>query len=109
MAADMRALADEGRNYALAEMHFQKARASYASQSIKGIAGFAVLALALVFFALMGLVVGLVIGLAGLFGPWAAAGIAFTGLLLIAALCGLVAHSKVKSMMRALANSDGGA
>jgi uncharacterized membrane protein YqjE len=106
LADDLRLLAEDSRAYAEAELAFQKQRAAVAGQGIKAIAIFGALAAALVFFALMALTVGLVLALTPLLGAWGAAGASFAGLLLLAAICALLASARFKRMKRFLAPED---
>lgn len=79
-------LIDDSRNYAAAEVQFQKTRAKLAGRHA-GIAGLA-LAIALVTFhiALLALAVGLVIALAPLVTIWGAVAIVVGGLLAVTAI-----------------------
>ena len=74
---DVKQLANDSRTLLEAEFAYQKSRAAVAGAGIKGITGWAALALALVFFALMALVMGVLLGLTALIGAWA---IPFSGL-----------------------------
>jgi uncharacterized membrane protein YqjE len=103
---DLRALLNDGMAYASAEAELQKARAGYALGRIKGIALLGALALALVFFALVALTVGLVIALTPPLTAWGATAAVFGGLLVVAALCALLAARRWKSMTAALANPE---
>lgn len=91
---DVRQLVDDGRTLLEAELTYQKSRAAVAGAAAKGVAGWGALALALVFFALMALVMGLVIALAGLIGPWGATAVSFVALLLAAVIAALLAKRK---------------
>ncbi len=106
LIAELRALQAEARSFAEAELAWQKARAAHLARNAKGIAAFGALALALVFFALMALVFGLVLGLAGLIGPWGATAVATLALLLTAALCAGIAASRLRRTMKEI-DSDG--
>ncbi len=88
---DVRQLANDGRTLLEAELAYQKSRALVAGQAAKGVAGWGALALAMVLFALMALVLGLVLVLAEAIGALWATLAAFLGLLGIAALCGWIA------------------
>jgi len=101
---DARQLASDGRTLLEAEFAYQKSRAAVAGAGIKGITGWAALALALVFFALMALVMGLVLGLAELIGAWAATAVTVLSLLLAAGLSGLAASRRWKRMSALLAD-----
>jgi uncharacterized membrane protein YqjE len=101
---DLRGLVDSGLALARAEVELQQARAGYAAGKLKGIALLGLLALTLVFFALVALTVGLVVGLTPLLGAIGATLAVFGGLLLVAAVSALVAASQWKRMTTALAN-----
>lgn len=62
------------------EVAFQRARALLASKIVGRIAGLAALGVALVFFFLMALVVGLLLALAPLLGTWQALGVVIAAL-----------------------------
>ena len=91
---DVRMLLEDGRTLVEAELAYQKSRAAAAGSGAKGIAGWGALALALVFFALMAVVVGVLIGLAGLIGIWLATAATAAGLLVFAGLCGYAASRR---------------
>ncbi len=101
---DAKQLASDGRTLLEAEFAYQKSRAAVAGAGIKGITGWAALALALVFFALMALVMGVVLGLAELIGAWAATAVTVLSLLLAAGLSGLAASRRWKRMSALLAD-----
>lgn len=65
------------------EIEYQKARAGMALRLVLRIAGLTALALALVFFLLMAIIIGSLLGLATLVGPWGAMGIVVALLVLI--------------------------
>lgn len=91
---DLRQLAHDGRTLLEAELAYQKSRAAVAGQAVKSVAGWGALALALVFFALMALVIGLLLALAPLLGPWGAMAAMVAGLLVTAALAGWIAAQR---------------
>ena len=101
---DVRHLASDGRTLLEAEFAYQKSRAAVAGAGVKGIAGWAALALALVFFALMALVVGVLLGIAEFVGIWAATAITVLLVLAVAGLAGLAASRRWKRMSAALAD-----
>lgn len=104
-----RALLEDGQSLLAAEIAFQKARAGFALGRAKGILALAALALALLFFALMALVVGLLLALAPLVGPWGALAIVVLGLLALTGFCVLGAVRSVRTTVRALKGGDGAA
>ena len=75
-----------------------------AGAGIKGIASWAALALALVFFALMALVVGVLFGIADFIGIWPATGVTVVLVLASAGLSALAAVRQWKRMSAALAD-----
>lgn len=97
---DVKRLVEDGRTLAEAELAYQKSRAAVAGEGAKGVLGWGALALALVFFVLMALVVGLLIALsiASPLGPWGALGVVTLGLLAFGALSGWVAVRKVQRL-----------
>lgn len=103
---DVRQLATDGRTLLEAELAYQKSRAVVAGQAAKGVAGWGALALALVFFALMALVMGLVLVLAEAIGALWATVAAFVGLLAIAALCGWIALRRWQRASAQLAETE---
>lgn len=103
---DVRQMVDDGRTLLEAELAYQKSRALVAGQGAKGIAGWGALALALVFFALMALVMGLLLALSELVGGWIATVIVVLGLLLAAGLSALAAGRRWKRMSAQLSDSE---
>lgn len=91
LVADVRQLVEDGRTLLEAELAYQKSRAMVAGQAAKGVAGWMALALALLFFALMALVLGLILTLVPALGAiWATIAVVL-GLLAMGALSGWVA------------------
>ena len=86
LLSDVHQLVEDGRTLLEAELAYQKSRALVAGQAAKSVAGWAALALALMFFALMALTLGLVLMLAPMIGPFAATLAVFAGMLTAAAL-----------------------
>lgn len=103
---DVRQLAEDGRTLLEAELAYQKSRAALAGQTVKGMAGWIALALALVFFALMALVMGLLLALTPLIGGWLAMVAVVLGLALLAALSGLAAKRKWQAMEQRLQENE---
>lgn len=95
---DVRQLVEDARTLAEAELAYQKARAKIAGSSAGGIAGMGVLALTLVYFALMALVFGLVLALAPVLSAWGATAAVVLGLLLCAGLAAAVARRRWKRL-----------
>ncbi|NOW47955.1 hypothetical protein FHW96_004139 [Novosphingobium sp. SG751A] len=95
---DVRGLFTSTRAAFDSEIEYQKARAGMAVGLVLRIAGLAALALALVFFLLMAVIMGSLLGLASVVGPWGAMGIVAALLLLIT----LWSVMKVKRAIRRL-------
>jgi Flp pilus assembly protein TadB len=89
-----------------AELAYQKSRALVAGQAAKGVAGWGALALALVFFALMALVLGLILALTPALGPWGALTAVVIGVLGAAGLCGWIAQRRWKQASAQLAEAE---
>lgn len=102
LVEDIKDLASDGRTFLEAELAYQKSRAAVAGAGAKGIAGWASLALALVFFALMALVLGVLLGIAAVIGIWAATGVTVLLVLAAAGLAGLAANRRWQRMRAAL-------
>lgn len=102
LVEDIKDLASDGRTFLEAELAYQKSRAAVAGAGAKGIAGWASLALALVFFALMALVLGVLLGIAEFIGIWAATGATVLVVLSAAGLAGLAANRRWQRMRAAL-------
>lgn len=99
---DVKDLIAQARTYATAEIAFQKSRLAYAAGAARAIAVFAVLALVLMFFVLMGLVFGLILALATPLTPWGATAVVCGGLLLLALLCAWLALRRSRALRRAI-------
>ncbi|MEO6091582.1 MAG: phage holin family protein [Novosphingobium sp.] len=102
---DVRGLAEQARVFAQAELAYQKSRASYVGSEARTIAMLGALAACLVFFALIGLVVGLIFALAPLITAWGSTALV-CGLLLLAALvCALRAKRGLRRAIGTLSDS----
>lgn len=101
-----RALLEDGQTLLAAEIEFQKARAGFVLGRAKGILALGGLALALLFFALMALVMGLLLALAPLIGPWGALAVIVLGLLGFTGLCVLGVVRRIGAITRALRGKD---
>jgi len=108
LAEDLRQLADEAKALAQAEFAFQRSRAAYTAAQSRSIALLLVVAVVLVFFALMALVVGTVIALGPLIGRWGAMVIVTLALVLFAGGCALMAKGRMATMMRVIGDDNDG-
>ena len=103
---DLRAMLEDGRTLVEAELAYQKSRAAVAGAGAKGIVGWALLALALAFFALMALVMGAILILTAWLGPLAATGITVLALLVFTASAALAARGRWQRITSQLTDQD---
>ena len=103
---DLRQMLDDGRTLVEAELAYQKSRAAVAGAGAKGIVGWALLALALVFFALMAVVVGALLILSAWLGPIKATGITVLALLGLTAAAALAARRRWQRIAQLLGDQD---
>ncbi len=103
---DVKHLVADGRTLLEAELAYQKSRAAVAGAGAKSMAGWGALALALVFFALMAGVIGVMIALGALIGMFAATGAMVILLLALAGLAGLAVSKRWSRMTAALERED---
>ena len=103
---DLRELARDARTYAEAELAFQKSRATYAGDEVKSIAISIAAAAALVFFALMALVLGALLALTPLITAWGATALVFAVLLIGAVIFAFGARSRWRRMKSLMANGS---
>lgn len=107
LSDDVKALVEDGKTYAEAEIAFQKSRAAFTSDRAKSIAIYGVFAFGFLHLALVVLVVGSVFALGQVINPWLATGIVFFVLLLAIAALALVIRKKAKDIIWAFGkNSD---
>lgn len=91
---DLRQLAADGRTLVEAEIAYQKSRAAVAGQAAKAVVGWSALALALLLLVLVALVVGLLLALSPLVGPWWALGLVTGGLLVASGIAAWAASRR---------------
>lgn len=91
---DIVAMLDDGRTLVEAEIQYQKSRAAFALDRGKTGAMYGVAALVFIHLALVGMVVGLVIALTPLVGPWLATAVVVGVLLLVGGLLAFAARRK---------------
>lgn len=80
---DVMALMEDGKTYAEAEITYQKSRAAFTANRLKGAVVFGLGAFGVLHLALIAFAVGLVIALVPLVGPWAATAIVTLALVLL--------------------------
>ena len=100
---DILGLREAARSAFASEIAFQKARATLAGKLVGKIAGLAALVLALVFFVLMALVVGPLLALSPVLGPWGALGVVLLGLLVLIGVSVVLILSAVRRLKWVLA------
>ena len=108
LVEDVRLLIGEARTFAQAEVAYQKTRAAYVGAQNKAIAVLGLGAVVLVIFAVMALVLGAVIAVGTLIGPWLAMIVVPLAILIVAAIMGISARNRSKKML-ALVLDKGGA
>lgn len=106
LIADARRLADEARTLAEAELAYQKARAGFAASAAAGIAFKGLVAFVLAVFALGALVVGLLLALATVIGPWWATLVVAGGLFVLALAFALAARARWTRTLSLIAPRD---
>lgn len=103
---DLRHMLEDGRTLVEAELAYQKSRAAVAGAGAKGIVGWALLAVAMLFFVLMALVVGALLILSAWLGPLKATGITVLALLVFTAGAALAARRRWQRIAQLLAGQD---
>lgn len=99
---DLRQLAQDGRTFAEAEFAYQRSRAAFAGQESKALVALGAGALFFVFFALMALTMGVLMGLAAEVGPWLATLIVVAILFVLALICAITAKTRASRLARLL-------
>jgi uncharacterized membrane protein YqjE len=103
---DLRQLAGDAHTTAAAELAYQQSRAKLVAGSLGGIAGRAALAIAFVFFALMGLVVGAILALTPALTAWGATALVVVVLAIGAALLALWARARWRRLVSLVTGGD---
>lgn len=103
---DVRLLVGEARTFAQAELAYQKTRAAFVGAETRSIAVLGIGAVVLVLLAVVALVLGLVIALGTLIGPWLAMIVVPAGVLVVATIMAVSARSRVKRMLALLSNRE---
>ena len=102
LAALLRALIEDGRTLIEAETGYWRTALAFVLARVKSIALLLVLGLFFLFFTLMALVVGLLLALAPLIGPWGAMALVVAGLGLLTGWCVWQGIARTKRMIRLL-------
>ncbi|MEY2942074.1 MAG: hypothetical protein RLY97_88 [Pseudomonadota bacterium] len=106
LSGELRALLAAVRPMISTEISYQSARAGLAGKAMARIAGWGALILAVLFFVLMALIVGLLFALAPLLGRWGALAVVLLALLLLGALAGLAARAAWRRLMALLRDGN---
>jgi Flp pilus assembly protein TadB len=109
LADDVRSLAEQARTFAQAELAYQKSRASYAGGEARTIAILGATAAGLAFFALIGLVFGLILALAPLLTAWGSTALVCGVLLIGALVCVLRARGRFRQATLIFSDPEAGA
>lgn len=99
-------LVDNGQTLLETELDYQRKRLNYGLARSKGIVGLVLLGLALLFFALMTLVVGLLLALTPALTAWGALGAVFGGIVLAAGLSFMSAACKFRTAKTVILGTD---
>lgn len=103
---DVIALLEDGKTYAEAEVAYQKSRASYAANRLKGVVAFGLGAFGVLHLALIALTVGLVIALVPIVGPWAATAIVTVALVILGLAFLRLLKSRIDEIRAAFTERD---
>lgn len=103
---DVEALIEDGKTYLEAELAYQKTRASFLANGVKGIVGLGALALGFGLLALIALTVGLILALTPLITAWGATAVVVGVLLLAALLAVRMAAKRWSRMMDAVSEGS---
>ena len=103
---DIRQLAGDARTYAEAELSYQRSLAALIGGTIGAIAGRIAFAAALIFFALMAVVLGSVLALTPMLSAWGATAAVVLVLLLSALACGLWARARWRRLIRFITDAE---
>ncbi|MAF30276.1 MAG: hypothetical protein CL820_06885 [Croceicoccus sp.] len=107
LVEDVRALVDDGKLLAEAEIDFHKKRALYAAGAAKGIGARFAAAAVFGFFALMALVVGLVLALGQIITYWGSTALVTAVLGIIAIVLAKSGQSRLERTKRVISDKEG--
>ncbi|MBO9725562.1 MAG: phage holin family protein [Novosphingobium sp.] len=103
---DVRLLVGEARTFAQAELAYQKTRAAFVGAETRSVAVLGIGAMVLVLLAIVALVLGLVIALGTLIGPWLAMIVVPVAVLAVAAIMAVSARARLKRMLTLLSSKE---
>ncbi|MEX0342720.1 MAG: phage holin family protein [Erythrobacter sp.] len=104
---DVMALLEDGKTYAEAELRFQKSRAGYIGNRLKGAIAFGLGAFGVLHLALIAATVGLVIALAPVVGAWAATAIVTIALIAAGIMLLRLLKARLDDIRDAFEEEDG--
>lgn len=108
LAEDVLALFEDGKTYAEAEIAYQKSRASFTANRLKGAIAIGLGAFGVFHLALIAFTVGLVIALVPLVGPWIATAIVTIALLVIGVVLLKMLKGRIDDIRDAFAEKEKG-
>ena len=106
LADDLLALFEDGKTYAEAELAYQKSRAGYTANRIKGALGLGFAAFGVLHLALIALTVGIVIALTPLVGPWLATAIVTVALIITGIVLLKMLKGRIDDIRTAFSDND---
>ena len=96
---DVEVLIEDGKTYLEAELNYQKTRALFAGDRLKGVALYGLLGFVFAWMALIGLTIGLIFALTPTLGGWGATGVVVVAWLLVAGLALRAAAGRWRQLM----------
>lgn len=99
LLGDVEALIEDGKTYAEAELEYQKSRAVYAFKRARRAAILGGFSAVMVVLALLSVVIGALISLIPVLGPWGAIGVVVFVLLLCAAVLRALAYAQFADLL----------
>ena len=105
LADDLLALFEDGKTYAEAELAYQKSRAGYTANRLKGALALGLGAFGVLHLALIALTVGVVIALAPLVGPWIATAIVTIALIIAGIIMLMMLKSRIDDIRNAFSDN----
>jgi hypothetical protein len=95
---DVEVLIEDGKTYLEAELNYQKTRALFAGDRLKGVALYGLVGFVFAWMALIGLTIGLIFALTPTLGGWGATAVVVVAWLLVAALALRVAAGRWRQL-----------
>ena len=103
---DVVALFEDGKTYAEAEIAYQKSRASFAANRLKGAIALVFAAFGVFHLALIAAAVGLVIALIPVLGPWGATGVVTLALIIVGVILLRMLKGRIDAIRDAYSESE---